>query len=222
VVNVSDVSEGAIVAEELRAIALVIDGRRAVPPGMSTMPVICCPLPSNRQTAIALGAEDILVKPVSREKLLAAIDALGRPVRRLLVADDDPDMVRLLQRMLSTRAPTPECLVAHNGLEALQVLRSQPVDLVLLDLAMPGLNGRGVLDELAMDPTLMNVPVLIISAQEQDYTNLRLTGAIQVVRPNGFRLGEIMQTLESLLNALSPGWHQLETTASAPEEALAG
>jgi hypothetical protein len=63
--------------------------------------------------------------------------------------------------------------------------------------------------------------VIIISAQGRDYLNVPLTGPIQVSRPAGFQLGEVVRALEALFNALAPGWRQLAPTAPAPPAAPA-
>jgi CheY-like chemotaxis protein len=221
IVGFTDVSEGTAFAATMQAIALVTDEPITLPANVAT-PVIRCPLPSRRQTAIALGAADLLVKPVSRDQLLAAITNVAPQARRLLLVDDDADMVRLYQRMLATCDPAPECLPAFNGNEALEMLRRQPIDLILLDLAMPELDGRGVLEHMGEASGRTDIPVIIISAHENDFANMRLSGVIEVSRRDGFRLGEVLRTLDMIFNALGPGWNQLERIESAPAAAPSG
>ena len=143
-------------------------------------------------------------------------------MQRVLIADDDPDIVRLFRRMLSTRIPVQNCLEAYSGSEALQLLAAEKPDLVLLDLIMPEVDGRDVLDQMARDPSLARIPVIIVSVKAQDYLSLPLPGSIQVSRPGGFDLGELVSTLEAVFKALAPGWSQLHPTGPAPAEALAG
>ncbi|MEQ6903262.1 ATP-binding protein [Nocardioides sp. YIM 152588] len=57
-------------------------------------------------------------------------------------------------------------LQAADGREALRVLAEQPVDMVLLDLVMPDLDGFGVLEAMRADPALRRIPVLVVSASE--------------------------------------------------------
>jgi len=212
------VEEGVALAEDIKAIALMTsaDKMPPVPPGKVL--IVHCPLPSGRRTAMALGADDFLVKPVSRQELWAAIDRLGRPVRRVLIADDDPEVVRLFRRMLCTRIPVQDCLEAYNGEEALRLVRAERPDLVLLDLIMPGVDGRSVLQHMAADPGLADIPVIIVSAKGQDHASLRLPGPIQISRPEGFQLGEVVRALGAIFNALAPGWHPPDST----EPGLAG
>lgn len=84
---------------------------------------------------------------------------------RILVADDDPGHRELLVRRLHQQGFT--VVEAENGAQALDRLRQQPFDLLLLDLIMPGLDGGQVLAQLKTDPDLRNVPVIMLSALDE-------------------------------------------------------
>ena len=85
---------------------------------------------------------------------------------RLLVVDDNEDnRYTLLQRL--RRQGYPNAAIAVDGLEALRILRTEPFDLVLLDVMMPELNGYEVLEQMKSDPQLRDVPVIMISALDQ-------------------------------------------------------
>ncbi|HWQ16133.1 MAG TPA: response regulator [Roseiflexaceae bacterium] len=57
--------------------------------------------------------------------------------------------------------------VAEDGRQALAMLRAQPFDLVLLDIIMPELDGYQVLEQLKADPALRDIPVIVISAEQE-------------------------------------------------------
>jgi signal transduction histidine kinase/CheY-like chemotaxis protein len=196
--------------EELKPMAVLVDANadaHAEPLPLGDVPVIHCPLPSALRAAQALGAREMLDKPVSRDDLLAAIDRLDRPLGRVLIADDDPDMVRMFQRMLDGRLPPEACQPAYSGAEALRLLAHDPPDLVLLDLVMPDVDGYAVLKHMAANPALANIPVIVISAQARDSLGERLGGEFRLTRSNGFRLSEVTRTVEALVGAMSPGWN---------------
>lgn len=221
VVAVTDVEEGIRLAQEIEAIALMTDVTKApaAPPG--DILLVNCPLPSSRRVATTLGATDFLVKPVTRQELLAAVDEIGRPVQRILIADDDPEVVRLFRRMLCTRILAQNCLEAYSGEEALRLMQAEKPDLVLLDLIMPEVDGRSVLERMAADPDLTDIPVIVVSAKSQDQTSLQLSGPLQITRAQGFQLGEVVQALGAIFNALAPGWQGIGSTATEPAEVLA-
>jgi sigma-B regulation protein RsbU (phosphoserine phosphatase) len=81
----------------------------------------------------------------------------------LLVVDDNEDNRYTLTRRL-TREGYTNLTTATNGREALDLLRSKPFDLVLLDIMMPDMNGYEVLEHLKANPQLRNVSVIMISA----------------------------------------------------------
>lgn len=98
--------------------------------------------------------------------------AVQRPIEILLV-EDSPADVRLTREALKEARITNQLHVAEDGESALAFLRdgerSRP-DLVLLDLNLPGIDGREVLEQIKSDPSLTHIPVVILttSRSEQD------------------------------------------------------
>jgi signal transduction histidine kinase len=80
----------------------------------------------------------------------------------ILVVDDDPTNRLTLSIGLTRQGH--RVTVAEDGRRALELLRAQPVDLVLLDIVMPEMNGFQVLAEIKNDPALRGIPVIVISA----------------------------------------------------------
>lgn len=81
----------------------------------------------------------------------------------ILIIDDDLD-IRLLLRSLMRHAGY-EAIVAPGGLEGLSVLHETQIDLILLDLMMPGMTGWRVLENIRADEQLRIIPVIIMSAR---------------------------------------------------------
>jgi class 3 adenylate cyclase len=83
---------------------------------------------------------------------------------RLLVADDNKVNRLLLQRSLQLQGH--HVSLAENGRIALEMLAREPFDLLLLDIAMPEMDGFQVLEHLAKDLRLRDLPVIVTSAVE--------------------------------------------------------
>ena len=83
----------------------------------------------------------------------------------ILIVDDDP--VNRLTLTYQLELEGHSVTAATNGRQALAMLRSAPIDLVLLDLVMPELDGFGVLAELKQDSALRDIPVIMISASDE-------------------------------------------------------
>lgn len=82
----------------------------------------------------------------------------------VLVVDDDPINRRLLARSLSTDGHL--VATAEDGAQALELIRSDPPDVVLLDILMPVLDGFAVLEQIKADSSLRDIPVIMISGLE--------------------------------------------------------
>lgn len=88
---------------------------------------------------------------------------MSRPDRYVLVADDDPLVLRSL-RFILTRADIPfECV--ENGAAALALAREKKPVLALLDVMMPEMNGLEVCRAMKADPDLGDVPVILVTAR---------------------------------------------------------
>ena len=83
---------------------------------------------------------------------------------RLLVADDNKVNRLLLTRSLELQGH--KVATAENGVIALQMLRAEAFDLMLLDMEMPELDGFGVLEQMAADGKLRDLPVIVTSSLE--------------------------------------------------------
>lgn len=84
---------------------------------------------------------------------------------RILVVDDVPANVKLLEARLL--AEYFEVLTAHGGAEALEICENGKVDVVLLDVMMPEMDGFEVCRRLKSDPATQHIPVVMITALDQ-------------------------------------------------------
>src|SRR2546421_217995 len=84
----------------------------------------------------------------------------------ILVVDDNEDNVDIARQMLLSRGF--EVRVAYNGPSALTSVEQQRPDLILLDIMMPQMSGMEVLDRLRANPATAGVPVILVTAKDQD------------------------------------------------------
>jgi class 3 adenylate cyclase len=84
----------------------------------------------------------------------------------VLVVDDSRTLRRILVRELNTLGLT-NIIEAGNGIEAVEVVKSKTVDLMLLDMEMPELDGLGVLQALKSDEAYKQLPIIVISGADQ-------------------------------------------------------
>ncbi len=100
---------------------------------------------------------------------------------RILVVDDSPTIRKVVGSILEARAY--QALLAADGQEALDMLGTEQVDLVLLDFVMPRMNGYQFCRELRADPELKSLPVVLMSAKGDKIRGqfVQQTGAIDAI-----------------------------------------
>lgn len=84
----------------------------------------------------------------------------------ILIVEDYPVTQRVLS--LTLRNNGYEVLIAGNGLEAIALLEQYPVDLALVDIAMPEMDGLALLRHLREDPRFQSLPIVMLTASGQD------------------------------------------------------
>jgi CheY-like chemotaxis protein len=160
---------------------------------------------------------DHLTKPVGHAELTQALDqrlpartaacpAMAEPgaggrAHTILVVDDDPDTVEMHARIVQTHLPACRVIKARGGREALEVLRQERADLVLLDLLMPEVDGFAVLEAMREMESTRNVPVIVLTGQMLTETDMaRLNrGVATVLRKGLFSLDETVAHINAAL-----------------------
>jgi len=134
---------------------------------------------SERHDALSTGAAGFLQRPAGGDTLAGAFAAaaafLERPVRQLLVVDDD-EAERLSVSELVGAGEDVEVTAVGSSEEALAALRQHSFDCIVLDLALPKMTGFALLDQLKEDERHREVPVIIHTGKQltrRDETKLR-------------------------------------------------
>src|ERR1051325_7175742 len=100
---------------------------------------------------------------------------------RALLIDDDPDLLRLVQRTLEFTAGW-EVITAGSGAAGIELARSAPPDVILVDVMMPEMDGYEVCRRLKADPATGAVPIVLLTARgDRNRGLLAETGAGGVV-----------------------------------------
>lgn len=174
-----------------------------IPPGV---PVITCSLPSQTWLASRAGVWDCLTKPVTRDQILDVLRELG-DVKNVLIADDDRGFTQMVSRFLQAAEDGYRARVVYDGAEALGAARAERPDAILLDLMMPRMDGFQFLEALHADPTLRDVPVIVVTATSYGEDLVTRRGsAVSVYRQKGFSIGESLKYLRALLDLTEPDY----------------
>jgi DNA-binding NarL/FixJ family response regulator len=122
--------------------------------------------------------------------------------KRLLLIDDDPNLILLVKDYLEFRGY--EVITAENGREALEVLSKETPDMIICDVMMPEMDGYSLVEHVRKDAKTSWIPVLFLSAKGQSQDRVRglNTGAdVYMVKP--FEPEELVAQVESSLKQAS-------------------
>ncbi len=145
--------------------------------------------------AVENGAWDVLHKPLDMEKILSMIEKI-QP-HGILIADDNPDFVMSIQELLTSKGYS--VFVATNGRQAVERILSNGIDVLIMDLRMPVLNGLETYQELKKAGRA--VPTIIVTAFADEETGtverLRALSVSGVLR-KPFEPRELLKAIERL------------------------
>ena len=123
-------------------------------PALARVPVLAVTalaMAGDREKVLAAGFDGYISKPIEPESFVAELEAFlpaAAPARpTVLLVDDDPFMLAVLADMLGDEPLRVLC--APSGPDALALLEREPVEVILCDQAMPGMNGTEVLAQVA-------------------------------------------------------------------------
>jgi DNA-binding response OmpR family regulator len=166
-----------------------------------------------RSAAIGDFHRDFMTRPYQPEELLlrayrvlkcaecaaVAIPSSARNgTRRIVLADDDAATIVMLTTIL--KHFNFECEIAHDGVQALEMARKNTPDLVLLDVAMPNMDGFEALTALRSHYATRNTPVILVSAHQDEAEVVKgfsLGADDYITKP--FNSGELMARISRAL-----------------------
>lgn len=152
------------------------------------------------------GILDYISKPFRQEELVATVRKIfgadsGAQKRNILIVDDDPDIVDIIAICLKDNNLSP--VKAYNGPEALEKLKTEKADLILLDINMPGMNGFEVIKNLKLNPETRDIPVVVLTgtyiSEDDKKHGLTLGVAKYLTKP--FSADDIVKEIKVALHA---------------------
>ena len=163
------------------------------------IPVLILSVVDDKEKAYKLGANDCLTKPFTKEKLIAKVNQLLIGTKKMiLVVDDDKSLVKSIKYQLEHRGYST--LVAYDGKEALELVKSQRPDLILLDIIMPNMNGYEVIKALKAKPETSDISIVLMTGIDIDGgRNKALSVGATDYITKGSGLNKLYETIDSII-----------------------
>jgi PAS domain S-box-containing protein len=167
------------------------------------VPVLVVTVVAEHEAAAGFPMADYLVKPVDALELLAALRGAGVPPesrQTILIVDDDPAVLKLMDVALAERGYRPVC--AASAADGLRAAELEPPAAVVLDLLMPGMDGFDFLDRYRRTAAGRRTPVIVWTVKDLTADDhARLAGTVQRVVRKGHGAGPLLQELGAVVGA---------------------
>ena len=152
-------------------------------PDTANIPIVVITIVDDHQQAIALGADDYILKPISKETIYDSLARLGKYERdTILVIDDEPSTVQIITPMLEPLGF--QVIKADRAVEGIELARRENPGVIIMDLAMPGMSGFEAVEILRRNDSTRHIPVIIVTAKdltevEAKFLNERVEAIVQ-------------------------------------------
>lgn len=186
-------------------------------PATRKIPIIVATSAEDRMKALALGADAFLSKPISRADLTGMLRELthARLGGTVLLVDDE-EVARYVVRQVFNN-PRVHFLEATNGSEALRIAAMEKPDLVITDLTMPDMDGLRMIEQMASDEYLKDVPVIVATGRTltSEQSRSLSENTVAILPKSSFSENDIAERLHTILSGL--GLEKLLGESTVPE-----
>ena len=178
------------------------------------IPIVHCSIPSTSWVSGLTDLEEWLSKPVSKDQITALLGKYCPPNGTVLVVDDDPGFVQLMERILATSGHVARTVGLVNPTQVLWLAHQTVPDLLFLDLVMPQMSGLDLLEAWRKDTVLGNIPVVAISGHSFAEEVLQRQGVrLTVTQAQGISTSALIEVLADICEHLTPNY--AESAASS-------
>jgi two-component system phosphate regulon response regulator PhoB len=125
------------------------------------------------------------------------------PNDKLLIVDDDLDTLELLQLALEKEGY--QCHIASKGVEALEILSRNTVDLLILDVMLPDMSGLEVCKKIKQDKKWTSLPIILLTGRTGDndkVVGLELGAEDYIIKPYNYK--EVSLRIQKILKRTNP------------------
>ncbi|MEM9806501.1 MAG: response regulator, partial [Cyanobacteria bacterium P01_D01_bin.56] len=169
---------------------------------LAKIPIICLSPPDGYAYTRQLGVADHIARPINPVGFLNTLsNYVPQPAGpKILVVEDDSNAREITGRLLKQYDWT--VVLAADGSQAIEYLKTTVPDLIILDLMMPGMDGFEFVQILRQSPQWTNIPIIVITAKTLTAKDQkRLEGVIRVYQKADFNRQELLNEVRLIVSA---------------------
>ncbi|NDJ17316.1 response regulator [Myxacorys almedinensis] len=186
-------------------------------PNSRHIPIHILSSDDQRQRGLQSGAIAYLVKPISPEALSQVLidikHFIERQVRNLLIVEDDPVQAQSIVELIGNG--DVKSITVYTGAEALEALKTDTFDCVVMDLGLPDINGIDLIEQIKQESGLADLPIIIYTGKEltrQEETHLKRLAETIIVKD--------VRSPERLLDETSIFLHRMQSNLPQPKRQM--
>ncbi|MDE3057916.1 MAG: PAS domain S-box protein [Bacteroidota bacterium] len=172
---------------------------------LKSIPVIMYTMVDEKNFGLAIGANEYLIKPVNKEKILQVLEKFKHRITReyILIVDDDPNLCDIVRRTIEKEGWAVR--TAENGKVALSLLERATPSVVFLDLMMPVMDGFEFLSILESRRAWGHIPVVVVTSKDlSKEERRRLDGSVRkIIQKGDFTPEKLLKHLAELIPRLA-------------------
>jgi CheY-like chemotaxis protein len=163
-------------------------------------PIIVCSVEAEQQKAFMMGAVEYFVKPIKYKDLVEVLTSYKlKKDSKILCVDDDNPTLNLLKEAISSAGFTP--IAENKPTRVMDLIADMHIDLAIIDLDMPELNGFELIKLIKSNPKFTNLPIIIYTGKENFEEDLKNIDGLftDLLHKKSTNIEDLAQTVNAML-----------------------
>lgn len=164
-------------------------------------PVIVCSVEAEQQKAFLMGAVEYFVKPIKYKYLVEVLTSYRlKKDSNILIVDDDVPTLNLIKEAVE-QAGFNAIAEAHSA-QVYNLISNKSLDLAIIDLDMPELNGFDLIKQIKSDPRFSKLPIIIYTGKENYQDDLKKIDGlfVDLLKKSSSNIEDLAETINQMIN----------------------
>jgi CheY-like chemotaxis protein len=164
-------------------------------------PVIVCSVEAEQQKAFLMGAVEYFVKPINYNYLVEVLTSYKlKKDSRVLLVDDDIPTLNLMKETVSNLGFN--AIAESHSPKVMSLIEDVSLDLAIIDLDMPEINGFDLIKEIKSNPKFLNLPIVIYTGQENYEDDLKKIDGLfeDLLQKKSTNIEDLAETINAMIN----------------------